>query len=660
MSKNLNNKIKKRKMNEVKGVPINFQSVKNYTPLVQSTLKLFNAVPIETKSKKDVTKEILKLTVNHGFIISPEVISNYSKDELLDIIDLAKKEIGLTPNQMNSSFHKSWKKVRDAPIFQLVIEQLFHYITTYGYERLGIYDKNSVFIPNEELKVPNLKDGINLAVINGYTKKQFKQKLANLLQSGIALKTIDEVIEIATFCDFNLKDLSEVKNKEVRIRLYDKMDVLPERPLEFLRFILYKKTENTMLIINKDTISEIKDSNEDVKYLFRQYDKEFGYKKLAEIFLRFKPLFLALRNDQRMTEIINKISHLSKKYHKPLGSSILNDVTGLLKNRQMKTTDYEKLTKELEVSNIFRKIRLLSALNYRINGSPSRLYKVRNGKAYAKSSEFENIGEAKGVSEMVLESILLDLQHLKGKTFYIPPRVKYALPATAKQFTGNIPSGSYVIIPKDMIFGIYWENVGSHRIDLDLSTLSLKHGKVGWDARYRSDDRNILFSGDITDAPKGASELFYVSRNYDDVMLLCLNYFNYDENIPVPYKILVAEEKPRKSFEAYMVNPNKVQCIAKTEIKQRQKILGIAKITNNECRFYFSETGLGSSITSRDNEYSNITRDYLESYTTSMVTLNDVLEMAGANITINKEKNAIDLSPEKLEKDTIIGLLIGK
>jgi len=662
MSKNLNNKIKKGKTNEVKGVPINFQSVKNYTPLVQSTLRLFNAVPIESKTKKNPSKKILSKTLNHGFIISPEVVSNYSEDEILDIIEEVSNEIGLTPEQMNSSFHKSWKKVREAPIFQLVVEQIFHYITTYGYERLGIYDKNSVFIPNEELKISKLKDGIKLTVINGYTKSQLKEKIINLLGSGIALKSIDEIIEVATFCEFKLKDFTNIKNKEIRIRLYDKMQILPELPLEFLRFIIYKKTDDSLLIINKDTISKIKDSNTDVKFLFRQYDETFafGYKRLAEIFLRFKPLFLALRQEDRMAPIINKISHLSNKYHKPLERSVLNDVTGLLKNKQMGIEKYTKLKKELENCNIFRKIRLLSALNYRINGSPSMLYKIRNGKGYAKRSEFLNIGEAKSVFDIVMESILLDLQHLKGKKFFIPRNIKYALPATAKQFTGNIPSGSYIIIPKDMIFGVYWVNVGSHRIDLDLSTISLKHGKVGWDSLYRSDDENILFSGDITDAPNGASELFYVARNYDDVILLCLNYYNYNQDIPVPYKILIAEEKPRKSFHSYMVNPNKIQCVTKAEIKHKQRILGIVKITNNECRFYFSETALGKSITSRENDYSLTSREYLQHYTTNMITLNDVLEMAGAEITSKKQNNSIDLSPETLQKDTIIGLLIGK
>jgi len=641
--------------NEVKGVPITF-SDEIYSSLVQSTLKLFNAVPVKTAEKKNPTKEIIAKTINHGFILSPEVFANYSVDELSDIIETASEEIGLSPEQMNSSFHKSWKKVRDAPIFQLLIEQIFHYITTYGYERLGIYDKNSVFIPNEELNIPDLKDGIKLVVINGYTKEQLKEKLLVLLESGIALKTIDELVEVATYCELKTKDIATIKNKEVRIRLYDKMNILPELPLEFLRFVIYKTTEGTLLIINKNTIEKIKDSETNVKYLFKQYDEEFGYSRLAEIFLRFKPLFLAFKADKKMVWSINKISHLSAKFHKPMQQNLLNNVTFLLKNHY--DINLLELKSELSNVNIFRKIRLASALNYRITGSTSMLYKIRNGKAYAKESPFDNITDARKVYDVVLQTILDDLKHLKGKKFFIPENVKYALPATAKQFTGNIPSGSYVVIPKDMIFGVYWENVGSHRIDLDLSTISLQYGKIGWDARYRTDDRNIMFSGDITDAHDGASELFYVSNNSEDVLLLSINYYNYDKDIPVPFKILVAQEHPKQFSMNYMVNPNNVQCVVKTEIKEKQKILGLITISNKECRFYFSETGLGQSITSSDNKYNDIAREYLLKSTTNMITLNDVLIMVGAKIVneINQD-GIIDLSPEVIEKDTFIRLL---
>ena len=62
--------------------------------------------------------------------------------------------------------------------------------------------------------------------------------------------------------------------------------------------------------------------------------------------------------------------------------------------------------------------------------------------------------------------------------------MNYALPATEKQFTGDLPSGTSIRVPKDMVFGIHWENVPGHWVDLDLSVTSPFTGKVGWDGNY--------------------------------------------------------------------------------------------------------------------------------------------------------------------------------
>ena len=131
-----------------------------------STLKLFRALPIKSKQKAEIGKSLLEKTIQRGFIFSPEVMYNYSEKELIQLTNDIGKEIGLTPEQMNSSFHKSWKKIKEANIEQLVIEQIIHYITTYGFEKLGIYSHDSVYIPNEELKIPS----INIDNINYYYK----------------------------------------------------------------------------------------------------------------------------------------------------------------------------------------------------------------------------------------------------------------------------------------------------------------------------------------------------------------------------------------------------------------------------------------------------------------------------------------------------------
>lgn len=627
---------------------------------MKSTIRLFKAVPINTKRKKKASKELLEKTIKKGFIFSPEVIHNYTEKKLLALIKTIEEEYGLTAEQLNNSFHKSWKKVRDASMEQLVMEQIIHYITTYGFEAMGFYDKDLVYISNEKLELPKLEKGISLVVIKGYTKEELKKKLISMLGSGIALgeETIKDVVDVCNFVKLKKKEIENIKNKEVKITLYEYLKIIPENPIEFLRYAVYSATDNTLLIKDKATIEMIKEKgNVDVLALFVKYKKEYGLNNLAQIFLRFKPLFLAFKTHKQLNHIINRIRKLAKKHHKPMKEDYLNNLTANIKKGNV---DDKKLKEELDRVNTFRKIRLAYALKYRTKDADSILYKIRNGKAYATDFYFTKRNEAKRILSIVMDSITKDLKkNVNGKKVYIPEYITYALPATEKQFTGDFPSGTYVTVDKDLIAGVYWENVDSHRIDLDLSLISAETGKIGWDSSYRTDDRSVLFSGDVTDSSgvNGASELFYVRRKKEGAFIMMVNYYNYDEDVEVPFKIIVGKEQVSNLKQNYMINPDNVVSIAKTNINKKMKMLGLLVTTTQECRFYFSEAYLGCSITSSDKEFVKQTREYLVEFYKNSISLNDVLEKAGAKLIKDKDKCDIDLSPETLEKDTILGLI---
>lgn len=621
---------------------------------MKSTIRLFKAVPITEKKKKE-SKALLKKTIGKGFIFSPEVIHNYSEKELIRLISIIDKEIGLTVEQMNSSFHKSWKKIKEADIEQLVIEQLIHYFTTYGFEAMGIYDKDSVYIPNEKLEFPD-SEGVTLTVIRGYTKPELKEKIMSLLQTGIALAedTINDIVDIALFVGIDDADISSIKNKETKTILYDYLDLFPGNPTEFLRYVIYKSTDRTLLIKDGATLAAIKDSkNITALKLFNKYKIKYGLEKLAKIFYRFKPIFLAFKTNSGLCTIINKIRKLAIKHHVPMPKDYLNEITAKIKNEE--AIDIDKLKTELARVNIFRKIRLAYALKFRTKNVEAILYRIRNGKGYATDFQFDNKKRAREVLDIVLDSIVADIK-IKDKKIYIPEHIIYTLPATEKQFTGNFPSGTYISIPRDMIVGIYWENVKSNSIDLDLSMIN-QNGKIGWDGGYRTEDRTVLFSGDITDAPNGASELFYVERQKIDSYILFVNYFNYNDSIEVPFKIIVAKERARNFNKNYMINPDNVLSIAKTKITQKQKILGLLTITTKECRFYFAEVNLGKSITVGNNAFVENSRKYLFDFYRNTISLNDILAKAGNKIVRDSKECDIDLSSENLEKNTIIDLL---
>ena len=659
---------------------------------MQSTIRLFKGVPVKDASKVaaiDDQASILEKTMPHGFIIAPQVIANYSPAEIDDIIAFSKEETGPSGSQMNNSFHKSWKKVKDAPICQLVVEQFVHYITTYGYEQLGIYSKDTVFIPKEELDVPGLDDGFSFVVIKGYTRDEIMGKLMSLLASGIAMKegTVKDVVNVAIYLGFDDGQLSQVKNKEARAMLYDYLDKIPSDPVEFLRFVIYKATNTTLLIKSDVLINAIKGTSlaitassarthrkaivasrsiakplaniQIVKY-FKKYDDEIGFKRLSEIFNRFKPLFLAFKTNATLKNYINQIAKLSKRYHVPMPEDYLNNVTANL--RKGIAIDPPELQLRLDKVNVFRKARLAYALKFRAEEPSSIMYKIRNGSAFSTGFNFPDASAVDPVLDIVIESIVKGLKPVNGKKIYIPGNIIYAVPATEKQFTGDIPSGSFIDVAGSMIAGIHWKNLEHNRIDLDLSMMNAAT-KMGWDGLYRDRDASasILFSGDMTDAPgEGASEMFYIKRQASNHFILSVNNFTHCGE-SVPFSIFVTtsgtlRELPRN----YMVDPSSVVCKAMTKMNRPQEVIGLIATGKDGARFYFSEAQIGNSRTSWHADYENHALDYLVSFFTNPISLNDVLLKAGAIIVSNPEdrgKCDLDLSPETIAKETFVKLL---
>ena len=623
---------------------------------MQSTIYLFKAIQIKDKNKKYVNEEIIKLTIPKGFIFSQEVMGNYSTPELKQLIVEVEKSIGTTGEKINNSFHKSWKKVKEAPIQQLLLEQIFHYITTYGYEELGVYDENTVYIPNEKLEVPELEEDIKLTIIKGYTKEEIKTKLLELLQTGIALKdeTIKQITELIVHLDMLEKELTKVKNKEVRCIIYDYLGVVPEHPIEFVRQIIYKATGKTLLIKNRTTIEQIK--NTDTTSLFFKYKIAYGLKPLSKIFNRYKPIFLACKGDNKnIKNYINTINKLSKHNHEPMKEDYLNEVT-----KNINKINPEELRNHLNKANTFRKIRLLYALQYMTQKPAYKLYKIRNGKTYVKDTiQKYSVKQYEEIKNIVEENIIKQIKkNLENKKVYLPENVVYTLPATEKQFTAEYPMGSYIKIPQDAIIGIHWNNVKDERIDLDLSLTNLEDGKIGWNTSYRSNDRDILFSGDVTDAknPKGASELFYIKNTRNTQNIMKVNYYNYMSEVEVPFKIIIAQAKPKNFENNYMVNPNDIITSVQTNINTKEKTIGLLVNEEGETRFYFAESTQKNNV-SRNDEVTNKTIYCIYKFYKNAISLNDMLNKANIEIVEDPQQADINLSIENIEKDTIINII---
>lgn len=635
---------------------------------MESTLRLFKALPVTRKVSDEVAfaspayQSISKGTMKNGFVFAPSVMLEHDLDSMKFVNDI----YGRNSEELNSAFHKSWAKVRDASIEQMVVEQLWHYLTTYGAQSFGFFDEKNIFIPAEQLDAPQLDEGLRLVVIRGLTKDELRLELSTLLHSGVALsqQTVNDAVEVAKFVGFSEVDFHGIRNKEVRTALYDHLGIAPSNPEEFLRFVVFKATGKTLLIKSPELINELKNrDNSDVEKFFANANKE----RLASIFYRYKPIFLALRTTPLLKRIVNRVRRLAVEHHKPMPEDYLNTVTAKISNGT--TLRLREFLDALDEANTFRKVRLAYALKFRLSSPESVLYRVRNGKSWATDFEFnsDNDWVVTSALSLVLDSIAADLgSKVFGKKVFIPAGLKYALPATEKQFTGNLPSGTCIEVTDNMVVGVHWTNLPDngakdawHRgIDLDLS-LTNATGKIGWDGAYRDNQNGVLFSGDITNAPlpNGATEVFHVNASARGSWLLNLNYYNYRPDTEVPFKIVVGQDSQRNIGRQYMIDPNKLVALSNSSIDVKQKTLGVIQADDNGTRFYFAESGFGSGISSRHTDATEHARKFLLGYYTDAIYLNDVLKMAGAEIVQSPDGADIDLSWESIDKTTIIDLL---
>jgi len=227
------------------------------------TLKLFNAVLAKPSREKTFVS-------TQGYIIEPEAL--WAKKRILRFY---KKE-KLDGYGLNKSFHKSWKKIYTSSREELLIEQIRHYISTYG---SGFEDV--VYIPQEVLKVPDAK--ATFKYIKAYSAAELTEKCLKLLQSGIALKeeTLNDIISVLVDeLAYRFTGTERIRNKEAIVKIADMYGVLPTDTMAFFRYIIYRATGQSLLIKSKEVIDVIKASNYNPAAQFEQ----FGLEKLATIF----------------------------------------------------------------------------------------------------------------------------------------------------------------------------------------------------------------------------------------------------------------------------------------------------------------------------------------------------------------------------------------
>lgn len=388
---------------------------------------------------------------------------------------------------MNTLFGRE-ERLTSSPI-DLLTKQILHYIEVYGLSTPGLFNL-----------VQNNGTIIKGTFIKAITTDELAEKIHKIIYTNAPIKDVEPFIEMIRAYNITY-NISEIKNNELRVRLFNiKKDVFTNGD-DAVRYIVYNATNEMLVIKNKAQIAAVKASTISEKFLNDHRTV------LSEVFNRFKPIILALKNKSNAT-VINKIARMSKLNHKPVYEgfnkrALSEGIKAIAGNT------FEKFTNGISRLTVRDKFKILNLIEYKRMGYSTDSFVIRNGTVHIeKDRKILNPLDLDLISDVILESLKQDFDHLKVKNILLDERVDYGLPISRKQTFGNLPFGTLITVDGEISSGIYWENAWGAR-DLDLSTVDLNGRRTGWGscAAYGNIRKgDVVFSGDVTHAENGAME----------------------------------------------------------------------------------------------------------------------------------------------------------
>lgn len=630
---------------------------------IKAVITLFKSVPaVQNISKVEFSNEE---NILRGFFVTEDAFKSGAIDE--EILKFIEEKFGYDIFEVNQGFYKSFKTVTELSPQKILANKLLHYMSTYGFEELGIFSHDTVFIPNGALELPADSKPVKLTIINAISDDEIKSRAEKMIMAGIALseETLKNLATIIKHFEMKL-DVDAVPNKEFRVQLCDLLNVLPKNPVEFLRYVIFKITGSTLLIKSPEKIQFVKKNSVDVEKFFSDYIAANGLEKLAEIFHRYKPLWLAFKgNSKFMAKTVNKMRKLADKYHKPLTPKLLDTVTSNPK------INVDELKRELEKISVFKRISLANAILLRTAAPENISYTIRNGKIFVEEYDKKfklNYQILAAVMNSIVETVRLNVE---GKKIFLPESLDYAAPTSEKKFIGEIPFGtSYTFGSKSVIVGVHWFNLGNERVDLDLHLNSTKRS-IGWQNDFEEENfidtqqEKVIFSGDMTDAPKesgGATEAYFIGESVtDETMMINLNRYTYHEE-KVPFKIILGDVTDAQIDRKYLIDSHEISFCLSNEIESGEMFIGfLHSDEDGKKKFYFTGATTGKKIVAYRDEKALRMISALETSLTSCLKLKDILKDAGAIFEkADGEDWDINLDPQVVTKDTILNLFAKK
>lgn len=619
------------------------KSLDTILPLID----IFKACPIDGKTYSDDEKiKIVSTCLSSGLIVDHNAINNYASEYAIKY-----------KMKYNSTFYKTWSDVSNKTRLELLVDQLLHYSTAYS--------NDEFFWPNREANEPEWTE---YKKIDAITFDELYDRCIGMLSSGIALKSetvknlTHYVIEYYKENNSSI-DLDAIKNREALIIICDELGTLPTNGDKLFSYIVYKATGDTMIVKNRELRHKIRANAEKVESLFKNLNEK-QLIALASVFNRYKHQFVSFKT-RISSKAINKISHLSKKYHKPMKRGFWENI---LSNKDI---TYEELVKEAENATNFKLIQVMQSVRERlltIYEKGNKLHIIRNGKVFFKDIDAANNEDSKTLQHLsqiyrlCLKQVTKNISS-KACKVKMPKQYELTCPTSEKNFIGDVPIGTNVAIGENSVIGIYWRNEwGTH--DFDLSYTNMSGERLAWNSKYKESDDSAIYSGDMTQAYDGANEVILFRKNIKNGLIKVNRYNGVAGS---KYKLFFGtdnlENILNNDMQNYMVDPNNIQLEA--EIRQgemREQMIGLIC----DGKYYFLDMSCGYSMVSsamhiktykdkRNVTLQDINEDVINTVkrkAVSAVPLAGILSSAGFEFV--EDDPDIDLT--KLSRDTLIEL----
>lgn len=647
---------------------------------LNTTLRIFKAVVVkdhQTYNNMAEVKRIKDALFLRGIFIDEATLAHLdvSAMPMDEIASEADALYGVNLMKLNSSFYKTFSEMKSKSDFELFVDQILHYGSTYG-EITWLQNHGDIYEPetlDNDTIVELQTKAKAFTIIEGITETELEDKINTLFSSGIALKSEDiaDLMKLASHYTLEINP-DTVANKEVQAILGATYGVLPRDFDAFMRVVFYKVTGTTLVIkdkLRKDQFLTMDTLKADaIAQLFIDYRNHYGIKAITENIMRYRKYILYIRKNanNRFNKFFNFILKQSKVDKKPRVKSVMANVID-------PSVTVDMLTKSAENATIFQIVRAINVINERLSGYGQDAvpveYRIRNGYSWITEKSFNVNSSDLQVKLYTLVAILRAKTNANFKDKVVFAPIDYKVPTSTKTFVANAtPELTRIHVPGNVKIGVAW----SKEADIDLHARTIEGNSLGWNSSYRGD--GVYYSGDLTALNShGFAAEYMLFEDYKGTAILNAHPFNLRGNSELTLDIVISKDKNHSGIKSDVMTTFDDIVFHDKLTVEPHKALSFAVVTKVEDGYDIilsSASEFGNHVHVPNMNTQDMRLQILKRKADTSIGIHDFAILNGAVVTTDKaefdayvkenevdEDNIIDLSPETMTQDKLIELL---